>query len=226
MITITDITKHMLSELNTLASLKEKTTLLKEVHHRVKNNLQIISSIINLQSTYVEDAAAQNIFADLISRVRSVSLIHEKLYQSERVSEIKMDGYITDLVRDIKNSYGLIKDNINIGFDFDPIYIASEKALSIGLIITELVTNIFKYAFPDKKGNIHISMKMAGDKTLLTIKDDGIGFPEGLNIEEPESLGMQLVSTLTEQLGGSIKFNRNKGTEISITFYFGDPAQN
>ena len=217
-VTLNDITKHMHAEIQALEMLKEKTILLQEIHHRVKNSLQIMSSIINLQSNNVTDPLVQTIFTDLRARLKSITLIHEKLYQAESISEIKMDWYIIDLINYLKESYYLCNEKVEFIFDIDPIFIVPERVITIGIIINELITNSIKYAFPDKKGHIWITLKQKGGQTILIVKDDGIGLPDSINIHESNTLGLQLISSLTGHLGGNVEFKKDNGTEVIIIF--------
>ena len=217
-ITMFDITRHRLAESKAMASLHEKNVLIKEINHRVKNSLQLIISLINLQSMNIKDPETEAMFTDLKTRLKSISLIHEKLYNSESISEIKMDKYIIDLINYLKESYKFKDKQIEFIFDIDPIFIEPERVVTIGLILNELITNSIKYAFPKQGGNIWITMKQQGEETILIIKDDGVGMNESFKIEESNTLGLQLVMSLTEQLGGVIKFSGKKGSEVIITF--------
>ncbi len=202
------------------ASLHEKVVLLREIHHRVKNNLQVISSLLNLQSGYIEDKKALEIFRESQNRVRSMALIHEKLYQSKELNKIEFTEYINSLTKDLFNSYNIDKDRIKLKSDFEGIYFEIDTAILCGLIINELVSNSLKHAFPEgKKGEVFIGIrKIEERKYRLTLKDNGIGFPQNLDFRKTDSLGLQLVTTLTAQLGGEIELNRNGYTEFKIIF--------
>lgn len=217
-ITLIDMTKHILAESKAQESLKEKNMLIKEVHHRVKNSLQIISSIINLQAYYLTDPVSQGIFSELKTRLRSISLVHEKLYQSDNIKEIRLDNYILELINFIKDSYNLEKHKITFSYNIDPIFFEMDRAVHVGLIITEAITNSIKYAFPQKEGEIRLVLKQEGDKLKLIIKDNGIGLPENLNIHEAETLGLQLINSISQQMNGKIKITNKNGTEIQIIF--------
>lgn len=202
-------------------SLNEKESLLKEVHHRVKNNLQIISSLLRLQSDYIEDEKALTSFKDSQNRIRSMALIHEKLYQSRDVSNINLIEYIRDLVSHLLRSYTATSQFVNLKIDANDIWLNIDTAIPCGLIINELVSNSLKHAFPQPSpdNEISISIHLAdGNLFRLIVSDNGIGFPQGLDFRDTDSLGLQLVCTFTEQLEGAIELDRNHGTAFIITF--------
>lgn len=201
-------------------SLKEKEVLLKEIHHRVKNNLQIITSLLNLQSAQIKDPEAVTLFRDSMSRVRSMALIHEKLYQSKDLARIDFDGYLRDLMIYLFRSYAANPEQIHFHVESHDMYLGIDTAIPCGLMISELVTNTIKYAFPNgRKGNLWISIGPEDDGHLtLLVKDDGVGFKEGFDWRESDSLGLQLVSTLTSQLHGTVDVNGVGGTSFKITF--------
>lgn len=201
-------------------SLKEKEVLLKEIHHRVKNNLQIITSLLNLQSAQIKDPEAVMLFRESQSRVRSMALIHEKLYQSKDLARIDFDGYVHDLMVYLFRSYAANPDQIRMHIETHDIFLGIDTAIPCGLIISELVTNTIKYAFPDgKRGNLYVSLGPEDEGNLLLyVRDDGVGFPENFNWRESDSLGLQLVSTLSSQLHGKIEVSGQGGTSFRITF--------
>jgi PAS domain S-box-containing protein len=202
------------------ASLQEKVVLLREIHHRVKNNLQVISSLLNLQSGYIEDKKSLEIFRESQTRVRSMALIHEKLYQSKDLNKIEFSEYIESLIKDLFKSYNVDSDRIRLKSKLEGIYFEIDTAILCGLIINELVSNSLKHAFPSsRKGEVFIGLnKDNKNKYTLILKDNGVGFPSGLDFRKTESLGLQLVTTLTEQLGGTIELNNNGYTEFKIVF--------
>jgi len=200
----------------TRASLHEKEVLLKEIHHRVKNNLQIISSLLNLQSGTSHDNSSA--FKESQSRIKSMALIHEKLYQSESLSHIDFSGYVASLTNYLSRSY-ILSQNVTIEMDIQGISLDVDRAIPCGLIINELVTNSLKYAFKDgKAGEIQINMVMDGGKYVLIVSDDGVGLPQGLDFRNSPSLGLQLVNTLVEQLEGTIELEKAAGTTFTIKF--------
>ncbi len=202
------------------ASLQEKLILLREIHHRVKNNLQVISSLLNLQSGYIEDQKALEIFRESQNRVRSMALIHEKLYQSKDLNKIEFPEYIKSLTQALFSSYNIGAERIALRSDLEGISFEIDTAILCGLIINELVSNSLKHAFPSgTKGEVFIGLHGAGESSYtLIVRDNGIGFPANIDFRKTESLGLQLVTTLTDQLGGSIELIRNGCTEFKIEF--------
>lgn len=199
------------------ASLKEKEVLLKEIHHRVKNNLQIISSLLKLQSSNIQDERDLSFFQDSYNRVRSMALIHEKLYRTESLARIDTADYIPNLVRDLLSSYGI--KGISLNLQISPIYLEIDTAIPCGLIITELVSNSLKYAFPDhRSGEIIVKFRQDKNMILLGVGDNGIGLPVNFDIDQSSSLGLQLVVNLTRQLEGELTIQKEGGTYYLITF--------
>jgi two-component sensor histidine kinase len=199
-------------------SLREKEILLKEIHHRVKNNLQVISSLFNLQSRYLTDKNYLDLFKDSQNRVRSMAIVHEKLHQSEDMTHVELSDYIHILTSNLFKSYGIGTNQILVNINIPKSHLNIELVIPLGLIINELLTNSIKHAFHvGKKGEISIGLEV-GNEYILTIKDNGVGLPENFNIAESNSLGLQLIHILSEQIGGSVKCISNKGfgTEISI----------
>lgn len=201
-------------------SLKEKEVLLQEIHHRVKNNMQIISSLMSLQTKYVDDEVSLDVLKESQNRVKSMALVHEKLYRSEDLTHINIYNYINNLVLDLFFSYGVSRDQITPIIDIDEIKLNIETAVPCGLIINELVSNVIKHAFRDKKGGkMWLSLHLTDDNQIeLMVADNGSGLPNGFNINSSNSLGMQLVNSLVNQLDGSIKIKRSNGTKFTILF--------
>jgi len=216
-IDITDIRKAE-EELKT--SLREKEVMLQEIYHRVKNNMQIISSMLKLQSVHVTDETSLNLFKNCQNRVRSMSLIHEKLYRSKDLSRINFEDYINSLIRNLFISYGISGKRIHFNIDAKGIFLKLNTAIPCGLIINELITNSLKHAFPDdKKGNIIIKLsKDKKDKFTLVIRNDGIDFPEEIDLENSSSFGMQLVNILKQQLHAESEIDRKGGTTFKFMF--------
>jgi PAS domain S-box-containing protein len=211
---------HKQAEETIKKSLEEKEVLLREIHHRVKNNMQIVSSLLMLQSQNIEDAKYKDMFLDSQTRIYSMALIHEKLYQSESIAHINFKEYIDGIVSNIFESY-CIKSNIKIDINVENIPIKIDYAIPCGLIINELVTNSLKYAFPDgRQGKIQLSLKSNDNNMVqLSISDDGIGIAKDMDIRNTKSLGLHLVTALAEgQLHGKIILNRERGTEFQIGF--------
>ena len=214
-----DITKRKTDENQIKSSLKEKNILLQEIHHRVKNNMQIISSLLNLQTKYIEDEKAVDILKESQNRVRSMAMIHEKLYQSKDLSHINFDDYIQSLVSKLFYSYNTEKTYIKPIFEVENLSLNIDTAVPCGLIISELVSNSLKYAFPTgMNGEILVSLKFVDNKYELIISDNGIGIPAEIDLNKLDTLGLLLVTTLTEQIDGEITINRNHGTEFIIRF--------
>jgi len=216
-----EITERKRAEEKINISLQEKVVLLREIHHRVKNNLQVISSLLNLQSGYIEDKKSLEIFRESQTRVRSMALIHEKLYQSKDLNKIEFSEYIESLIKDLFKSYNIESSRITLKSKMEGIYFEIDTAILCGLIINELVSNSLKHAFPEnRKGEIYIELNQnsVNNKYTLIIKDNGIGFPSNVDFRKTESLGLQLVTTLSEQLGGTIELNKNGFTEFKIEF--------
>jgi len=198
-------------------SLKEKEILLKEIHHRVKNNLQIISSLLNLQSSSIPDENIQDIFNDCRNRVNSMSLIHENLYQSPDLNNIDFDKYVKNLADSLQSSYST-KNAIALNIDIHDVFLNINTAVPCGLIINELVSNSFKHGFPKgKKGKINIKFHPENDNLLLIIKDNGIGIPEK-SLKDKSSFGLNLIEMLTEQINGTLEIKSKKGTEVIVRF--------
>ena len=197
-------------------SLREKEVLLKEIHHRVKNNLQIISSLLNLQSgTSHENSSA---LKESQSRIRSMALIHEKLYQSENLSHINFSEYVASLTNYLSRSY-ILSQNVTIEIDIKGISLDVDRAIPCGLIINELVSNSLKYAFKDgRTGKLRVGMSRDGDRYILTVGDNGVGLPPGFDFRESQSLGLQLVTTLVDQIEGTIELEKTAGTVFTIRF--------
>ncbi len=196
-------------------TLKDKEILLTEVHHRVKNNLQIILSLINLNKNF--DTNPDVILNDTENRIYAMALIHEKIYVSSSLSKINMKEYIESLVESLCNLY---ETNIQFHSKIKSIELNMEESIPIGLIINELVTNSIKYAFPNnKKGNLYIEFKKEYQKYTILVEDDGIGLPENFDINSINSMGLMVVENLTLQLGGTITISDCKGTGIKIEFY-------
>lgn len=201
-------------------SLEEKNVLLKEVHHRVKNNLQVISSLLNLQAGHIKDPVALQIFLESRNRVRSMALIHEKLYQSHDLSRIDVEDYLKALSSGLLAGFAGQGSSVRISVEVEKIMLPVDSAVPCGLIVNELVTNCFKYAFaPAAAGEIRIAMKRTDAANFrLSVSDNGIGFPGDVDFRNTESLGMQLVTTLAEQLDGTIVLKNGCGTTFEIDF--------
>jgi PAS domain S-box-containing protein len=217
---IEDINERKQAEEKIQASLVEKEVLLKEIYHRVKNNLQVISSILNLQSEYIKDQQDLEIFKQSQQRINSMALIHEKLYQSEDLAKINFSEYIQNLVASLFSYYEFSTDEISSIIDIDNIFIGLDTAIPCGLIVNELVSNSLKYAFPKgKSGEICVRLIAEYDNIFtLSVSDNGIGLPINFDLKKTTTLGLQLVESLTNQLSGYIKVVSNSGVDFRITF--------
>ncbi len=218
-VTFNDITlrKETFEKLSN--SLHEKVILLKEVHHRVKNNLQIISSLLNLQSYYLKEDSAHQVFRESQNRIRSMALIHEKLYQTSNMSRLNFAGYVQELVMNLLHSYDTT-GKVNFRMEIEDVLLNIDTAITLGLSLNEIVSNSLKYAFPgNRTGEIYISLKEQDkDNFKLIISDNGKGLPEDIDYRNTSSLGLQLVNTLIDQLDGSIELDRTNGTKFTILF--------
>ncbi len=229
-----NITEQIKFEQELSASLKEKEILLKEIHHRVKNNMQVISSLLSLQSKTIPDSGTKEIFDESRNRIRSMALIHEKLYQSKDLFKIDFKNYVSDLLNNLMISYGLRGKNINTKIDIDNILFDINSAISLGLVINELASNAYKHAFKGRNsGEIYVSIRKGvtdgKDQEEVTkeeerksayeliVKDNGVGLPERES-RNTESLGLQLVETLIDQLEGTLELHNRNGTTVRVTF--------
>jgi PAS domain S-box-containing protein len=220
-VSLLDITEHKQAEENLRISSKEKEILLREVHHRTKNNLQVILSLLDLQSLTIGDKQMLGGIKDIQNRIRSISLVHEKLYQSKDLSNVNLKNYIQELTNALLKSYEGSKHRISLILDIDNIFISLDTITTCGLIINELVSNSLKYAFPNnRKGQIRIALHATGrDEIELRISDNGIGLPEGLDFKNTKSLGLKLVKWLADdQLEGRVRLKVEKGTDFLIKF--------
>lgn len=200
-------------------ALEEKEMLVKEIHHRVKNNLTVISSLLNLQSHYIKDKEALDIFKESQDRAKSMALIHEYLYQSSDLKRINFGEYINKLSINLFRTYIINPGLINLNIDAEDIMLDINIAIPLGLILNELLTNVMKYAFPDgRRGGINIKFHSIDNEYTLIVSDDGIGFPDGLDYKNTGSLGLRLVNNLTDQIDGRIELEKNYGTTFKIRF--------
>ena len=215
----TDITERKRAEEQMKASLKEKKVLLQEIHHRVKNNMQIISSILNLQSGVIKNKRALELFKSSQSRIKSMALIHEKLYKSKDFTRIDFSKYVQSLSNDLFRVYGINQDVVKLNIDIKDVLLNINTAIPCGLIINELISNSLKHAFPDgRKGKIKIAMSSLNNNEMeLTVSDNGIGIPEEVDIRGTKSLGLHLITILAEdQLQGELKLDKTKGTKFHM----------
>jgi PAS domain S-box-containing protein len=216
--TVQDITERKELELMLKKSLEEKDLLIKEIHHRVKNNLMVISSLLSLQSRYIKDKEARGLFRESQNRARSMALIHERLYRSDDLKRIEFGDYILSLSKELFHLYAA-DGHIELKIDVDDIYLDINTSIPLGLIVNEIVTNSLKHAFPDgRMGKIRVDFHKTDEYYEFKVNDNGIGFPEDLDFENTDSLGLQMVTSLTRQIEGNIELDRSHGTVFKISF--------
>ena len=214
-----EIEKRIRAEIEIKKSLQEKEILLKEVQHRVKNNLQVISSMLDLQTDYVKDSGVLKLFVEAQKRVKSMALVHERMYQSEVLTDLDFTQYIEILGNYIFKIYGVNTKRISMKIDINEANIDFNRAIQLGLIVNELISNSLKHAFPDNlAGQVNVKLDSEDEYFILTTSDNGIGLPKKFRLRQTKSLGLQLVQALTNQLKGSIKIDRRKGTRFRIKF--------
>ena len=216
---VRDITDRKRDEDGIKASLAEKEVLLKEIHHRVKNNLQVISSLLKLQSRYIQDSRVSEMLKESQNRVRSMALVHEQLYQSKDLSNIDFAEYIQNLAHNLFQAYEIHAQGIKLETNMARCCLNIDTAVPCGLIINELVTNALKYAFTGQvKGKINIDFTLDNRVCVLTVSDSGIGFPPDLDYRKARTLGLRLVGSLVKQIRGKIELLETAGTTFKITF--------
>ncbi|MCX6564971.1 MAG: PAS domain S-box protein [Candidatus Aminicenantes bacterium] len=217
---LTDVTDRHKGEESIQASLREKEVMLREIHHRVKNNMQVISSLFNLQAGKTANPECREILKEGQTRLRAMSLVHEKLYQSSNLSKIDLAVYIQSLADHLFNVYLTDSNRIRLETDFEEVPLNINSAVPCGLILNELISNSLKHAFPEgRKGLIRIGLKRGSDDTIIIrVADDGIGFPKDLDFRRSESLGLQITNLLVGQLEGTIELDRTNGTAFIVTF--------
>jgi len=222
-----DLTLVREKEEQTEKALKEKEILLKEINHRVKNNMQIISSLLNIQLNFIKDPSIKQIFNQCRSRIKAISLVHDRLYRSDSLEKINFSRYIQTLVTHLMSVYEISPRFIKMHLNLDDIDLDVNKGIPLALITNELVSNSFKHAFPDQslfkninkeQNRINVNLKKKNGSAEFIVKDNGIGLPENFNEKTNKSLGMQLVQDLVKQINGKIKIDSRKGTSIKIIF--------
>ena len=214
-----DITEKRRTVEQIKASLKEKETLLKEIHHRVKNNLQVISSILNLQAGHIEDREFKGLFKESQDRIRCMALVHAQLYQSNDLSNISLSEYIKSLIANIIESYAYRPSLLNLKIDAEEIQLDIDTAIVLGLILNELCTNVLKYAFPEgRQGELKIDFKSSDNNYLLVVSDNGVGLPDDFEIDKANSMGFLLIESMVKQLDGTLEIDQSSGTSFRIIF--------
>jgi len=218
-----DVTSDKATEAALRSSLKEKEVLLQEVHHRVKNNLQVVASLINMQLRKIERADIRYTLEDCQRRVLAIALIHEKLYQSEDYSRVPFYEYLCSLAANVFEMTGVSPADIKLVLDVETIPLAVDKAIPCGLIVNELISNALKHGFPNNRaGTVRVELAAQAGLLRLCVKDDGVGLPAGFKIKESQSLGLQLVSTLCEQLDATVEILARDGAGFCIRFALDD----
>ena len=214
-----EITERVQAEQQIRASLQEKEALLKEINHRVKNNLQLVSSLLRIQSATIEDEQALQAFRQSQDRVRSIALIHEKLYQSKDMARIDLADYLRSLTSSLFLSYGSSSEAIELKIHAEGVHLGVDTAIPCALIINELVSNSLQHAFPGgMEGEIRIELRSEENQSVQMVSDNGVGFPKDFDLRNTGTLGMELVRTLVDQLEGTIELDRSGGTAIKIMF--------
>jgi two-component sensor histidine kinase len=215
-----NIAERQAAEEQLKASLREKEVLLQEIHHRVKNNLQIMSSLLHLQSRNVKNDELLALFQESRNRIRSMALVHEKLYQSSDLSQINLARYVRSLASYLLRSYGVDLDVIQLQIDAEDVYLRVDTAVPCGLLMNELISNSLQHAFPDgRSGEICVGIhQVEKERYMLTVRDNGVGFAPDLVLNGTGTLGLQLVDTLVDQLEGTIEYDHSDGTTITVVF--------
>ena len=215
-----EVAERLLAEEALKVSLGEKELLLKEIHHRVKNNMQVVSSLLDLQANQLDDPVALDMFRDGQNRVRTMALVHEKLYQTDNLARIDMADYVAELATDLMESYEREANSVSLNIDVEEVALDIDLAVPCGLILNELISNAFKHAFSaGQQGRVRIGLKAgAGGELVLEVEDDGVGIPAGLDLRQTKSLGLQLVHTLVAQIKGKLELCREGGTTFVIRF--------
>ena len=215
---VRDISEQMAYEETIKQSLREKSTLLAEVHHRVKNNLAVISGLLEMQTFNAENEQIIRELKESQARIQSIGTVHELLYESDSFSDIKLEEYIDELVTYIDNTFGHPDADIQFRNQISPVSLTVTQAIPCGLLLNELITNAYKHAFPENKGVIEIKLQKEGNTATLTVKDDGIGLPDDFDFEESSSLGITLVNTLIDQLDGDLTITKTPSACFEISF--------
>ena len=193
--------------------------LLRELHHRVKNSLQVVSSMLGMQANLMGDAEAIGALEQSQRRVSTIALLHEQLHQGVDVSEIDLSLYVQNLIHGIRQTFGAYTANIKISIHADKTILGIDAAAHCGLIVNELVSNALEHAFPDNSGEVDVTVTEAdGDNVSVVVKDNGVDFPAKVDFWNPESLGLRIVHTLGKQLHASIEFKADRGKMIKLTF--------
>lgn len=221
LVVLEDITERKQTEEQSKVSLDEREVLLKEIHHRIKNNLQIVSSLLDMHSLRTYDPQTVDLLKEARAKIHAMALIHSQLYQSDRLAQVNMGSYIRELVAHLSQVYAIQKESIRSDIEHSEVYLTISQAVPCALVLHELTSNAFKHAFKDRQNGL-IKISMLGstdDKTLIRVEDDGIGIPEEIDVYKTDTMGLKLVRNLVqEQLKGNIKVKRDNGTKVFIDF--------
>lgn len=225
-LTIRDVTENWEQEEALRRTLDDKNTLLKELYHRVKNNLQLIISMFNLQIRTLPDNPARQALQDAAGRVRTMALVHERLYQSRTLSSIALDAYLTELCEQVAGAASAAQRGVNVRVEAVPVEIGLDLAVPLGLLLNELVTNSLKHGFPDgRRGTILVrTVREAGGTMRLSVEDDGVGLPPGFERTSSQALGLRLVSALSDQLRARFAIGKRDGGGVLASLVFNTPA--
>jgi PAS domain S-box-containing protein len=216
---VTDLTERKLAETKLKQSIVEKEILMKELQHRVKNNMNIVASLLDLEMEKLSDEKAKDVFINARSRIFSMSSIYERLYTSGQIDSIDLYSYINDLTDSLSETYVIDHSKIIVKSELEHIILDLRRAVPVGLIVNELVSNALKYAYPgNNSGKILIILEKHNNKVTLRISDNGIGLPDGFNLENNSDMGLILVSLLTDQIKGKLRIENSGGTSVIITF--------
>lgn len=203
------------------ASLREKETLIRELYHRSKNNMQVISSLLSLHQRDLKDDAAKEVFRDVINKINAMAMVHQRLYESQDLSNVDMAEYLRDLVALLKKSYAVSSDRVRVDLDLETLPLLIDTAVPCALVASEIITNSLKHAFPDDRSGI-LRIKLEGlddEQVQLTISDDGVGLPEGFQMERDGHMGIKtLLMIVSHQLRGTIEIDRSKGVAYRVRF--------
>lgn len=220
LILLRDVTEQLKAKEEIKRNLAEKELMLRETHHRIRNNLQIIVSLLDMQSLFGTETIVKDVVRESKTRIKSIALIHERLYQSENLAEVKFTTYLKELVQDIITSHTNSSKEVSMNYNLDDINLDFERAVNCGLIISEVLTNSLKHAFIEQQHpEISIELhKTAGHAILFTLQDNGSGLPHDINVIEPTTLGLQLIQSLAEQLEAKLTYTSENGTFFSMNF--------
>ena len=218
---IVDISDRKMKEQKILQALKEKEAMLGEIHHRVKNNLQMIDSLLSMQSDTIQDASIKSIFRDSQNRIKSMALIHQILYQSNNFAEVDFGRFLDRLLPALTSSYSFDGRAVSLEIGGGPVSLPISAAIPCGLLVNELITNALKHAFPDRPpGRIRVETVGSADGDIvISVSDDGVGLPPDLDVTKTETLGLQLVHVLADQLRGTLDIRRADPTQFTLSFH-------